>query len=61
MHPSCNEIGQIMGKTTVAEWVENEHIAKILKDIGVDMAQGYHYSKPKPLIETLTELAINPK
>ena len=57
---SINEIGQIMGKTTVAEWVENEDIAKILKDIGVDMAQGYHYSKPKPLIETLIELAINP-
>lgn len=58
---SINEIGQIMGKKTVAEWVENEAIADILKKIGVDYAQGYHYSKPQPFTKTLSELSVAQK
>jgi diguanylate cyclase (GGDEF)-like protein/PAS domain S-box-containing protein len=53
MVKSINEIGQIMGKKTVAEWVENQAIADILIDIGVDYAQGYHYSKPIELKKLL--------
>lgn len=46
---SINEIGQIMGKQTIAEFVESEQILNQLKLIGIDYAQGYHISKPVPL------------
>ncbi len=46
---SINEIGQVMGKETIAEFVENQQIVDILKEIGVDYAQGYHYSAPDTL------------
>ena len=48
---SINEIGQIMGKKTIAEFVENEHILKQLKLIGIDYVQGYHLSRPVSLSE----------
>ena len=46
---SINEVGHIMGKKTVAEFVENEQILLMLDHLGVDYAQGYHISKPVPL------------
>lgn len=49
---SINEVAQIMGKKTVAEFVEDEHILDALRRIGVDYAQGYHIGKPIP-VETL--------
>jgi len=53
MVKSINEIGQIMGKKTVAEFVENQAIADALTKMGVDYAQGYHFSVPAPLTEFL--------
>ena len=49
MVKSINEIGHIMGKRTIAEYVENEAVLRVLERIGVDYAQGYGISKPKPL------------
>jgi diguanylate cyclase (GGDEF)-like protein/PAS domain S-box-containing protein len=49
MVKSINEIGQIMGKQTIAEFVENDVILKELKKLGVDYAQGYGIGKPRPL------------
>jgi diguanylate cyclase (GGDEF)-like protein/PAS domain S-box-containing protein len=49
MVKSINEIGQIMGKETIAEFVENDAILKELKKLGVDYAQGYGMGKPRPL------------
>ena len=34
---------------TVAEFVENENIYLILKDLGVDYSQGYYFGKPEKL------------
>lgn len=48
---SINEIGHVMGKQTIAEFVENQAILDELNKIGVDYAQGYHLDKPKPLTE----------
>jgi diguanylate cyclase (GGDEF)-like protein/PAS domain S-box-containing protein len=48
---SINEIGQIMGKQTVAEFVENEPILEKLRQMGVDYAQGYFIGRPRPLKE----------
>ncbi len=50
---SINEVGHVMGKQTIAEFVENDAILKILKTLGVDYAQGYGIGKPVPLDELL--------
>jgi diguanylate cyclase (GGDEF)-like protein/PAS domain S-box-containing protein len=41
-----NEIGHVMGKRTIAEFVENDAIRTRLKAIGVDYAQGYGVGRP---------------
>jgi len=46
---SINEIGKVLGKQTTAEFVENDEILAILKEIGVDRAQGYGISRHLPL------------
>jgi PAS domain S-box-containing protein len=35
--------------STIAEFVENEEIFNILKELGVDYSQGYFFGKPEPL------------
>ena len=49
MVKSINEIGQVMGKQTIAEFVENAAILAKLREIGVDYAQGYGIGRPEPL------------
>lgn len=46
---SINEVAQIMGKQTVAEFVEDAEIMDALRHIGVDYAQGYHIDRPQPV------------
>jgi diguanylate cyclase (GGDEF)-like protein/PAS domain S-box-containing protein len=46
MVKSINEVGHIMGKKTIAEFVENEDIFNLLKALGVDYAQGHGIGKP---------------
>lgn len=46
---SINEIGHVMGKKTIAEFVENDAILARLSNIGVDYAQGYGIGKPEPI------------
>ncbi len=43
-----HHIGKVMGKRTIAEFVESDGIAAALKAIGVDYAQGYGIARPKP-------------
>ena len=50
---SINEIGKLMGKQTIAEWVEDEGVFDELQKLGVDYAQGYCVGRPRPLIEML--------
>lgn len=49
MVKSINEIGHVMGKMTIAEFVESDAILQRLKDIGVNYVQGYNIARPKPL------------
>jgi len=49
MVKSINDIGHVLGKKTVAEFVENAEILALLRDIGVDYAQGYHIAAPVPI------------
>ncbi len=53
MVKSINEIGKVMGKQTIAEFVESAEIMEQLREIGVDCAQGYHLGKPRPIDEML--------
>lgn len=46
---SINEIAQLMGKKTIAEFVENDRILEQLRIIGVDYAQGFGIGKPTRL------------
>ncbi|UCN00246.1 EAL domain-containing protein [Sulfurimonas sp. SWIR-19] len=34
---------------TVAEFIENEAIFQIVKELGIDFSQGYYFGKPEPL------------
>src|SRR3954471_19533457 len=47
------EIARGLGKRTIAEFVENEETTKMLREYGVDMAQGYHLGRPADAVETL--------
>lgn len=48
---SINEIAHVMGKETIAEFVENAGIERHLHELGVDYMQGYLIAKPRPLAE----------
>lgn len=43
---SMHEVSSVMGLSTVAEFVENTEIEKILHEIGITYAQGYGIAKP---------------
>ncbi|MBD1598832.1 EAL domain-containing protein [Pseudomonas typographi] len=43
-----NHIGHVMGKRTIAEFVESPLIEQALVEIGVDYAQGYLIERPLP-------------
>ncbi len=44
-----NDIGHIMNLTTVAEFVENDEVLHEIRELGVDLAQGYGISRPEPI------------
>lgn len=48
---SIAEIGKKLNIETVAEYVENEEIQKIIVDIGINYSQGYLFGKPMPIDE----------
>ena len=55
MVSAINQIGQVMGMKTIAEFVENKAILKRLFELGVDYAQGYGLAKPGPLDDAQPE------
>jgi diguanylate cyclase (GGDEF)-like protein len=44
-------VAKKMGIKTIAEFVENEKVLEVVKDLGIDYAQGYYLGKPEPLEE----------
>ena len=48
---AMNDMAHAVGKKTVAEFVENDRIQAIVKEMGVDFSQGYNLGKPAPVEE----------
>jgi diguanylate cyclase (GGDEF)-like protein/PAS domain S-box-containing protein len=48
---SINDIGHVMGKKTIAEFVEDDAVLAVVSQLGIDYAQGYGISKPVPIDE----------
>jgi diguanylate cyclase (GGDEF)-like protein len=48
---AITDIAHGMGKRVIAEFVEDGDILRVLEELGVDLAQGYHFGRPMPLSE----------
>jgi EAL domain-containing protein (putative c-di-GMP-specific phosphodiesterase class I) len=44
---SIHQVAMATGKMTVAEFVEDERTLELLREIGIDFAQGYHIGRPE--------------
>jgi diguanylate cyclase (GGDEF)-like protein len=51
------QIARGLGKATIAEYVQDDETAQMLREYGVDMAQGYHLGRPMGLDEAFAEAA----
>lgn len=49
MVSAINQIGHLLGIKTIAEFVENEETLLLLRETGVDYAQGYFIHKPEAM------------
>jgi diguanylate cyclase (GGDEF)-like protein/PAS domain S-box-containing protein len=47
-----------MGKKTVAEFVADEETVELLRELGVDLAQGHHIGVPRPVSEALRTTGV---
>lgn len=47
------QIARGLGKATIAEYVQDDITAQMLREYGVDMAQGYHLGRPVDIAEAL--------
>lgn len=50
-------IARGLGKETIAEYVQDDRTTELLREYGVDMAQGYHLGRPVGLDEAFAETA----
>ncbi len=53
MVKSLNEIAHVLGRKTIAEYVETHSIRERLAELGIDYVQGYGVERPRPLSECL--------
>jgi sensor c-di-GMP phosphodiesterase-like protein len=57
--PQMVSFARAVGAMVVAEGVENEKQERQLKDLGIEFAQGYFYSRPVPIEDFLKYLSEN--
>ncbi len=60
MVKSINDIAQVLGKQTIAEFVESDAIREQLASMGVDFVQGYAISRPEPPTGSTLRIAVAP-
>jgi EAL domain-containing protein (putative c-di-GMP-specific phosphodiesterase class I) len=46
---AINELGHLLGKQTIAKYVESLEVVDELRKMGIDHVQGYVYSQPQSL------------
>ncbi len=51
---AMNEVAHAMGKKTIAEYVDSEGCIAVLREIGVDYAQGFYVGKPSQIDESIS-------
>jgi len=56
---SMAEIASNLGKKTIAEFVETPEVIAKLKELGIDMAQGYILGRPEQALLTSSFIALN--
>ncbi|WP_231759796.1 EAL domain-containing protein [Microbulbifer elongatus] len=56
---SINQVAHRLKAQTIAEFVEDQATAEKLQTIGVDLVQGYHIGRPRPLQEVLEEASLS--
>ena len=49
MVQSINQVGHVMGISTIAEFVEDDKTMELLKKMGINYAQGFAIGEPQPL------------
>ena len=47
------QIARGLGKRTIAEFVQDDDTTRMLREYGVDMAQGFHLGRPVDVAEGL--------
>jgi len=57
---SMTEMARLLKKPVVAEFVETEAVATLLRDLGVDWAQGFLYHVPEPLTADALRASLAP-
>lgn len=57
---SISDVAQVMGKKTIAEFVESEETVRILDLIGVDFVQGFYIGKPVIPVSEYDRLEMHP-
>lgn len=53
MVKAIQDMGQVLDKQTIAEYVENETVKTLLAELGVNYGQGFHLGKPQPLDDVM--------
>jgi len=57
---SMTEMARLLKKPVVAEYVETEAVAVLLRELGVDWAQGFHFHVPEPLTADALRASLAP-
>jgi hypothetical protein len=57
---STVELAHSLGLDVVAEGIEDQPTATMLRAMGCDLGQGFHYARPVPLDELFEQLGITP-
>ncbi|KUM44456.1 putative bifunctional diguanylate cyclase/phosphodiesterase [Pseudomonas sp. EpS/L25] len=58
MVEAINQLGQLTGKKTIAEFAEDEAVVAALAKMGVDYAQGYGIARPQPFTEATCQALV---
>jgi EAL domain-containing protein (putative c-di-GMP-specific phosphodiesterase class I) len=54
MVQSMNQVAHALGKQTIAEYVEDSRTLELLRNYGVDYAQGNYIGKPREALMSIT-------